>query len=112
MIDEDKLEDDLILVAAWCEYQFPHILNLTLFAAAQRVPVPDQLAVAIADTLTTTKLHGPVVAEARRALEALGYSFAWKRNGDINFILQVSTRGMSHHARMHSIALFQGLGLT
>lgn len=112
MIDEDKLEDDLVLVAAWCEYQFPHIENLKLFAAAQRAPVPYQLAVAVADTLSMTKLDGPVVAEARRALQALGYSFSWIQNGDIDFIVQVSAKELSAHGRMQAIALFNGLGLT
>jgi hypothetical protein len=112
MLDEDKLEDDLTHVAAWCEYQFPHIENLRLFAAAQKTPVPDQLAVAVADTLRTTKLDGPVVAEARRALIALGYSFDWIKSGDIYFISQVSAQELSAHERMQAIALFTRLGLT
>ena len=111
MIDEDKLEDDLVLVAAWCEYQFPHIKNLKLFAAAQQTNVPYQLAVAVADTLSTTKIDGPVVAEARRALQALGYTFAWEQNGDIDFILQVSAQGFSAHGRMQAISQLHKLVL-
>ncbi len=112
MLDEDKLEDDLVLVAAWCEYQFPHIENLKLFAAAQKTLVPYQLSVAIAETLSLTRLDGPVVAEARRALQALGYSFAWEQNGDIDFILQVSAQELSAHGRMQAIAQLHKLGLT
>ena len=112
MLDEDKLEDDLVLVAAWCEYQFPHIQNLKLFAAAQQTNVPQQLAVAVADTLSMTKIDGPVVAEARRALQALGYSFAWEQNGDIDFILQVSAQGLSAHGRMQALAQLHKLGMT
>lgn len=111
MVDEDKLEGDLILTAAWCEYKFPHIAYLRLFAAVQRVPVAGQLAVAVADTLTSTHLDGPVVGEATRALTVLGYSFAWNPGGDVDLLIQADASDLSAHERLMAVGLLRERGL-
>jgi hypothetical protein len=113
MVDLDRLEDDLLDTLVWCEHRYPATRPLTLFAATQRTPVPGQLAVAIADTLrpVRTKLDGPIVEEARRCLQALGYSFEWHTGGDIDAFVEARSGSHSAHERLAVIVRFRELGL-
>ncbi len=101
-LDEDRLEDDLLDVAIWCEYLHPACRPLTLFVATQSQPDPNQLIIAIADTLRGrgVQFESPVVRDARRAMVALGYSFDWNRGGDILGVVEASPMGISHHERL------------
>ncbi|MGR3315400.1 hypothetical protein [Roseovarius indicus] len=108
IIDEDRLEDDLLDVAIWCEYLHPHARPLTLFVATQSEPVPGQLVIAIADTLRGrgVQFESPVVRDARRAMVALGYSFEWNRGGDILGVVEATPAigAFSHHERLEIVA--------
>lgn len=108
IIDEDRLEDDLLDVAIWCEYLHPDAKPLTLFVATQSKPVPGQLVIAIADTLRGrgVQFESPVVRDARRAMVALGYSFAWDPAGDVFGVVEAFplTAGISHHERLEIVA--------
>lgn len=107
-LDEDRLEDDLLDVAIWCEYMHPASRPLTLFVATQSDPVPGQLVIAIGDSLRGhgVQFQSPVVRDARRALRALGYSFAWDHSGDILAVIEArpATIALSQHERLTIIA--------
>lgn len=107
-LDEDRLEDDLLDVAIWCEYMHPDCRPLTLFVATQSKPVPSQLVIAIADALRGqgVQFESPVVRDARRAMSALGYSFQWDREGDIDAIVEARPLpgAVSHHERLEIVA--------
>lgn len=112
MTDEGaaQVEHDLTLAAAWCEYKFPGARQLVLFAAVQRES-RGNLAIIMADYGNTTTRKGPVVEEATRAMKALGYSFHWQTNGDLDFVLSVSGRCISNHTRLRAVGIFLDAGL-
>lgn len=105
-LDEDRLEDDLLDVAIWCEYMHPGARPLTLFVATQSQPVPGQLVIAIGDSLRGrgVQFETPVVRDARRVMTALGYSFAWDHSGDIQAVIEANPAGISQHDRIAVVA--------
>ena len=111
MVDEEKLHDDLIDIAAWCQFKFPAEQISVLFVATQLTPEPDQLVIAVADMLTSAAFTGPIVTEARRGLEAMGYSFKWDDGGGIDTVFEVKIQRLSNHLKMEAVQRLQGLGL-
>jgi hypothetical protein len=107
-LDEDKLEDDLLDVAVWCEYKHPDAGSLSLFVATQSRPVPGQLVIAVSDVLRSkgVQFESPVVRDAKRALTALGYSFDWRRGGDVFSVIEVRAfaASLSQHKRLECVA--------
>ena len=107
---EDQIEIDLTLAAAWCEYKFPSVRPIVLFAACQHGK-SGELALVMADYLSTTTRKGPIVEEAYRAMTALGYKFDWRPCVGVEFVLTVSTSNISNHERLTAVWFFtEGAG--